>query len=232
MSRRAGESNVAGEVEWAQADLRTGAGLAEAMREVDVVLHAATSSMKDMRETDIEGTRRLLEAAKTAGVSNFYYVSIVGIDKVNYPYYKAKLEAEQMIEASGVPFTVLRATQFHPLLGDIFLPQLLRRGPFLIVPGSLKFQLIDPGEVAEHIVASLARGASGRLPDIGGPQVQTLAEIARDWKKASGRRLITVPIPALGWMKAFAAGENCCPDNVAGKITWREWLAKRFGTTL
>lgn len=227
MSRRSGESNKLGDVEWAQADLLSGAGLEQAVAGVDVILHAASSPFKDTREVDVEGTRNLIEMGKTAGVSNFYYVSIVGIEKVKYPYYAHKLAAEQVIGASGAPYTILRATQFHPLL-DTFLGTLYRRGPFLIVPGAMQFQLIDPGETADHIVGSLEKGPSGRLPDIGGPQVQRLSEIARDWLKASKRRLIKIPAPAAGPLKGFAEGYNCCPENKVGKITWRDWLEKRY----
>jgi uncharacterized protein YbjT (DUF2867 family) len=188
MSRRAGQSNHLGDVEWAQADLMSGAGIEQAVAGVDIILHAASSPFKDTRVVDVDGTRNLINSGEAAGVGNFYYMSIVGIDKVKYPYYAHKLEAENVIEASGAPFTILRATQFHPLL-DTFLSTMYKRGPFLIVPGAMLFQLIDPGEVAEHVVASLAKGAGGRLPDIGGPQVLRLSEIARDWLKAGRRRL-------------------------------------------
>jgi uncharacterized protein YbjT (DUF2867 family) len=223
-------SNATGDVEWAQADIMTGAGLAEAVHGVDVIMHAASSPQKQTRETDVEGTRRLLEATKAAGVSNFYYISIVGIDRIKYGYYNAKLAAEKVIEESGVRFTILRATQFHPLLGDVFLP-MLTRGPFMFLPGSLTFQLIDVGEVACHMVATLANGPGGRLPDIGGPEVQTLREIASDWMKARGKRYITLPIPAVGFMSSMAKGHNCCPENKLGKLTWREWLKQRYGAT-
>lgn len=227
MSRRAGESNAAGDVEWAQADLLSGAGLEQAVAGVDIVLHAASSPFKDTRAIDVEGTGNLIEKAKAAGVGNLYYVSIVGIEKVKYPYYEYKLEAEKVIEASGAPYTILRATQFHPLL-DTFLGTLYKRGPFLIVPGAMQFQLIDPGEVAGHIVSTLAKGPSGRLPDIGGPQVQRVSEIAKDWLKATGKRLIKIPVPAAGPLQGFAKGYNCCPENKMGNITWRDWLAKRY----
>jgi uncharacterized protein YbjT (DUF2867 family) len=228
MSRRAGESNAAGDIEWAQVDIMTGAGLAEAVRDVDAIIHAASSPQKKTREIDVEGTRRLLEAAKAVGVANFYYISIVGIDRIKYAYYNAKLAAEKVIEESGVPYTILRATQFHPLLGDTFLP-MLARGPFMFLPGSLKFQLIDVGEVADHMVATLANGPGGHLPDIGGPAVQTLKEIAGDWMKARGKRYTTLPVPAVGFMSAMAKGCNTCPENPLGKITWREWLKQRYG---
>jgi uncharacterized protein YbjT (DUF2867 family) len=228
MSRRSGESNALGDVEWAKADIMSGEGLADAVRDVEIVVHCASSPFKKTKETDVEGTRKLLAAAKAAGVSNFYYISIVGIDRMNYAYYKAKLAAEKVIEEGGVPYTILRATQFHPLLAETMLP-MMKKGPFMYLPGSIKFQLIDPGEVAAHIVATLANGPGGHLPDIGGPQVQNAKEIAREWKAATGKSYITIPVPALGFLSAMAKGYNCCPENAGGKITWREWLGKRYG---
>ncbi len=227
MSRRKGEGNVAGHTEWAQADLRTGEGLTDAARGAEIIIHAASSPMKQTRETDVDGTTRLLNAARDAGAQNFYYISIVGVDRVRYAYYASKLAAEEAIAASGVPYTILRATQFHPLL-DTFLGTLFRRGPFLLLPGAAKFQLIDVGEVADHMVASLAKGAAGRLPDIGGPKVQTAKEIARVWLKASGRRLITVSIPARGGLSDMAKGYLTCPDHAIGEITWEQWLRARY----
>jgi uncharacterized protein YbjT (DUF2867 family) len=230
MSRRAGESNQAGDVEWAQANLESGDGVAEAAREADAIVHAASSPFKKTDETDVEGTRRLLEIARADGVSHFYYISIVGIERIPTGYYKAKVAAEQVVEQGGVPYTILRATQFHPLL-DTFLRTLFRRGPFLFLPGAAKFQLIDAGEVAEHMVETLGNGPSGRLPDVGGPEVLTAKGIARDWKAASGENPITIPVPAMGPLSGFAKGYNCVPENKFGRITWKEWLTTKYGAS-
>lgn len=227
MSRRAGTSNAAGDTEWAQADLATGDGLAEAVAGVSTIMHCASDPFGKTKDADVDGTGRLIEAAKSAGTGHLYYISIVGIEKIDYPYYRSKLAAEQVIEAGGLPFTILRATQFHPLL-DTFLATLMRRGPFLLVPGAMKYQLIDVGEVADHMVETASRGPSGRLPDIGGPKVQSAKEIARAWLKASGRKLVRIPVPAAGPLSAFAKGYNCCPENAFGKITWEEWLQKTY----
>jgi uncharacterized protein YbjT (DUF2867 family) len=230
MSRRRGESNSAGDVEWAQADLKTGAGLEQALLRVDTVLHAASSPFKNTHETDVEGTARLLGAAKAAGVSHFYYISIVGIDKMaKFPYYRAKFDAEKVIEESGVPYTILRATQFHPLL-DTFLGTLFKRGPFLFLPRGLRFQLIDVGEVAAHMVQTMAAGASGRVPDIGGPKVEALTDLATDWLAATGKKLRRIPVPALGPAGVVASGANLCPDNLFGKKTFQEWLAETYAS--
>src|SRR3990172_6438701 len=111
--------------EWAQGDLATGEGLAEAVSGVDAVIHAATSPFRRTRQTDVEGTRRLLDAAGAAGEPHFFYISIVGIDRIPLPYYKAKLAAEKLVEESAIPYTILRATQFHSLI-DRFLRPLAR----------------------------------------------------------------------------------------------------------
>jgi uncharacterized protein YbjT (DUF2867 family) len=79
------------------------------------------------------------------------------------------------------------------------------------------------------MVATLPRGPSGRLPDIGGPKAQTTKEIAQQWLKATGRRLIRIPMPTPGPLSGFAKGYNCCPENAFGKMTWEEWLQKTYG---
>ena len=96
---------------WVTADLETGEGLAEAVRDVDAIVHLASSPTRT-RNTDVEGTRRLAAAAAAAGVRHLLFISIVGIDRVPLPYYKLKVETEAVIRESGVPFTILRAAQF------------------------------------------------------------------------------------------------------------------------
>ena len=89
---------------WVAADLATGEGVREAVRGVDAIVHLASSPTKT-RNTDVEGTRRLVAAAKAAGVRHLLFVSIVGIDRVPLPYYKLKAETEAVIRGGGVPFT-------------------------------------------------------------------------------------------------------------------------------
>jgi len=227
-SSRPRPADVPAGIEWAQGDLLTGEGLAESVAGVDAVVHAASSPFKKTWQADVEGTKLLLDAGKTAGVGHFYYISIVGVDRMTLGYYKAKYAAEQAIEASGLPYTILRATQFHTLL-DAFLKTVFRRGPFLFLPRAAKFQVIDTTEVAQRMAETLDNGPSGRLPDIGGPEVLTAGEIHDAWKKASGEKAITLPVPALGPMSQLAKGLNTCPENKFGKITWAEWLKKTYG---
>ena len=81
-------------------DLLTGEGLQQAVEGVDTIVHCASNPSK-ARQTDVEGTERLSEAAGRAGISHFVFVSIVGVDRnPYYPYYRMKLEVERMIERS------------------------------------------------------------------------------------------------------------------------------------
>src|SRR6185436_9653604 len=97
MSRRAPREDEDRGVEWAQAQIETGEGIAEAMQGVNVIVHCASSPFAKQKEVDIHGTARVLDAGKAAGVEHFVYISIVGIDRIPFTYYKAKLAAEEII---------------------------------------------------------------------------------------------------------------------------------------
>jgi uncharacterized protein YbjT (DUF2867 family) len=141
-----------------------------------------------------------------------------------------KLECERLIEQSGVPWSNLRATQFH-LLMDGFL-RLFSRVPLILpAPKSFKFQSIDTGEVADRIVADAAKGPSGRLPDIGGPEVLTLGDMAKAWLQARSKNRPIINVPLLGaTARGYRAGLNCTPEHADGKVTWGDWLRAKYGS--
>jgi uncharacterized protein YbjT (DUF2867 family) len=226
LSRRARPADAT--TDWAEGDMETGEGLAEAVKGADLVVHAATGG-GTRAKADVPGTRHLLAACKEAGTPHFFYISIVGIEKVPLGYYKAKLECERLIEASGVPWSNLRATQFH-LLMDGFL-RLFSRVPLILpLPKAFKFQPIETGEVADRMVADAAKGPTGRLPDIGGPEVLTFGEMAKAWHGARGKGRPIVNVPLMGGVaRGYKAGYNCAPAHADGKMTWAEWLAQRYG---
>lgn len=229
MSRRPAPDGKQPEIEWAQAQLAAPEGLAEAVAGVDAIVHCASSPFRRTREVDVEGTRHLLESAKAAGVSHFLYISIVGVDRIPLPYYKTKLAAEKVIEESGVPYSILRAPQFHSLLDRILAG--LMRFPVALVPGFAKFQAMDSSEVADRMVEAVAAGPGGRLSDIGGPEVRSMSDLARAWLKATGRRRLVLPLPAWGKVASgFRAGLNCAPDARVGRITWEQWLERKYGS--
>jgi uncharacterized protein YbjT (DUF2867 family) len=204
-------------------DLQTGEGLAQALEGVDVLIHCASSPRKT-RQTDVEGSERLLEAAGRAGVSHVLFVSIVGVDRNPYPpYYRAKLEAERIVERSPVPWTILRATQFHEFaLKQI---RLLERLPVMMAPRGFLLQPIDIGEVADRLVELALSEPSGRVPDIGGPEVRTLPDLARSYLKATGRprRIVEVPVPGKA-ARALREGAQLTPGQTYGEVRWEEFL--------
>ncbi|MGH2593675.1 MAG: SDR family oxidoreductase [Anaerolineae bacterium] len=228
MSRRSQPATRRPGVEWAQADLATGQGLVEAVSGVSVILHAATSPSERTRQIDVDGTRRLLEQARSAGASHFIYVSIVGIERIPHPYYQHKAAVEALVEGAGLPWSILRATQFHDLIDGFLQP--VMRFPLMFGPTDFQFQPVDAGEVAEAVCRCAAAGPSGRLTDMGGPEVLRGGEMARAWLKARGMRRPIIHLPLPGKIAhGFRNGYNTCPQHRQGRVTWEEWLQKKYG---
>ena len=229
MSRRSREPEAGGQAgtEWAQADLQSGEGLAGAVAGVDAIVHAASSPNIRTKEVDVDGTERLLAHARDAGVSHVVYISIVGIDRIPYPYYKHKLAVEGLVERSGLPWTILRATQFHSLIE--FILRRAMRLPVAFLATGLRFQPLDPGEAANRLCECVAAGPSGRVPDIGGPEVRTLGDLARSRSDLLGLNRRVVPLPVPGRVaEGFRKGYNTVPENRYGKITWEDWLRRKY----
>ena len=199
------------------ADLTTGAGLARALDGIDTVLHLATT-----RKSDAAQTRRLLDASRAASVTHFVYMSIVGVDAIPFPYYVDKLECERLVEESGVPFTILRATQFHD-----FVAAFLRIKLPVTLALDVSCQPIAVEEVATRLVELAAAAPAGRVADIGGPQQLTLRELANEWRRAHGTRrpVWTVWIPGKT-MAAFKRGHHMTPMPGYGTRTFAEYAAK------
>jgi uncharacterized protein YbjT (DUF2867 family) len=198
-------------------ELRTGRGLERAVADVDAMVHCASGVWR-ARTTEVDGMRNLI-AATGAARPHLIYISIVGVDRIPYFYYRAKLDAERILERSELPWTILRGTQFHSLISRYAL------GPFVASPKGARAQLIDASEVADRLAELVEAGPSGRLLDIGGPEILSLRDVASLQRKILGRRLIVMELPLPGESaRAFARGENLCPDHPAGRITHAEYL--------
>src|SRR5467141_2971836 len=124
-----------GHVDAVQGDLKTGAGLPKALAGMDAIVHAASATREPMalRATDVRGTRRLLELARDANIGHFVYISIVGIEGVAFPYYRIKIAAETLVREDMVPWSILRATQFHSFM-ELTLGALARLPGVVAVP--------------------------------------------------------------------------------------------------
>lgn len=230
MSRASAPATLDHGDEWAQADVETGAGLAEAVEGVDIIVNAMTLPGKT-QQVDVDGTGRLLNAAKQTGVGHVLHISIVGIEHIPNAYYKAKVAAEQVVMESGVPYSIWRATQFHTLLDGYLAP--LRESnsaPILHNPPDTQYQLLDTGEAAENLLPYITAAPAGRLPDVGGPEVLTLETILRMWIDAqhlTHEIAFLQPDPALG--EIMRQGYNTIPSNPYGTITWADYLRQRYG---
>jgi len=217
-----------GEEEWVELDLVDGRGIREAVSGVDIVVHAASDARGDSEAVDVRGTERLLDAATDAEVVNFVYVSIVGIDEIPYTYYEHKLEAERAIESSSVPSTIVRSTQFYPFVASLL--GAVSRLPVWPLPTEVEIQPIETGEAAEAIVEYATEDATGRVPDIGGPDVLSVRQLAEAYREERGLRRPIVRLPIPGHVaSAFRAGKATCPDHDIGTRTWNEWLAEQEG---
>ncbi|WP_222272489.1 SDR family oxidoreductase [Modestobacter marinus] len=212
------------------ADLSTGAGLAQAVAGTTTIVHCATDPRRS-GTVDVGGTERLLEAARDAGRPHVVYVSIVGVDRIPTEYYRSKLAAERTIEGFGLPWTVLRTTQFHD-----FVLQLLDRMtglPVVPVPRGWRVQPIDVDEVARRLADAVAAEPAGRLPDLGGPEAFPVVELVRDRLRRTGRHrpVVKVPLPGAS-SAALRAGANLVPGNRSGGCTWRQFLDGRSPSQL
>ena len=202
------------------ADLVTGAGLAAAAAGVDLVVHAASDTRR-FGQADLAQTRNLLR--HLGQVRHLVYVSIVGIDQIPLGYYQRKLACEHEIQISGVPHTIVRATQFHELIAGLL--RAAERLPVVPLPLRFRFQPVAAADVAGRI-AELARARpAGRVADFGGPELLTLGDMARTWRHARGRPRACWPVPVPGRVgRAFRAGLNTCPDHRAGTRRWADFV--------
>lgn len=205
-------------------DLRTGQGpdLTGVEAVVDV-LNAPGISRKVAAPFFERTTAMLLAAGARAGVGHHVVLSIVGIDRVPTGYYRSKLRQEQLVQEGGVPWTVLRATQFHE-----FPLQLLSRatGPVVPVP-RMRSATVAADEVAQHLLALAQGSPQGRAADMSGPEVHEMPDLVRRLLATEGRHALVVPVRVA---KQMADG-GLLPETpgVVGQQTFEQWLQGRRG---
>ena len=203
------------DVEHVCGDLRSGDGLEAAVSGVDTIVQCA------------EHINHLVAAAKQADSPHLVYTSIVGIDRIPIGLYRRKLADEQYIADSGLPWTVLRATQFHDLIAVLI--RMLAKSPVLALPAGVSFQPVDVREVGERL-AHLALGEPvGRAPDFGGPQVRTLPDLARSYLAMVGKRRPILPVWLPGRVfRLFRAGVHLAPEHAQGTTTFEQYLTEQL----
>ncbi|GAA2640515.1 NAD(P)H-binding protein [Dactylosporangium fulvum] len=220
LSRRGGQP--APGVEHVTADLLTGEGVEQAARGAGVVMHLAGGP-----KGDEQATRNLVRAAQRAEARHLVHISVIGADRVPLAWLRSKLAAEEAVAGSGLPWTTLRAAQFHDLA--LTMVRQLAKLPVVPVPNGLRLQPVDAREVAARLV-ELALGApAGLVPDMAGPGVYGIADLARTYLHAFGKHRLLMPVPLPGKAgRAYRSGGNLTLDGATtGKRTWESFLAEK-----
>ena len=216
-------------VETVLADLLTQQGLDAAVAGVDVLINCVGSPDKDSYQTEVLGLAALLSAAKRANVNHVIHISIVGIDRIPSAYYKLKLKAEQVVETSGIPYTVVRMTQFHGIIDKTIMGSAKIPLPVMLLPMDLHFQLLDSRDAAAFLMPYIAEGDKNELVSVGGPEIATSKVLLNAWLKARQSSRLPIHIPMLGKQAAgMRKAYNTIPDSRTGSITWEDYLHERF----
>lgn len=212
--------------EHAQVDLVTATGLDAALHGVDAVVDASDGPPNRKAERIfVGGTRHLLAAGKSAGVRHHVCVSIVGCDQIPTTYYELKARQEREVEAGPLPWTILRATQFHDLVADVFRTAAKTR----VIPAPrFPLQPIDVHAAARRTVETATGEPRHARLDTAGPEIRTAPELARVYKEQTGRHAALLPLPLprkLG--KALRAGHLTNADAAnQDSPTFERWLAE------
>ena len=207
-------------------DLTTGAGLAQRLDGVATVVD--TTGVATQRRSRAEAffggvSERLLTAGAQSGVNHHVVLSIVGIDEVDTGYYAGKRCQERVVADGGLPWTVLRATQFHEFAEQAL--GFVRVGPFSLVPRMLS-QPIAAVEVAGALVDRAEAGPVGRAPDLAGPERLEMVDLARRVSRARGlgRRVVPVRLPGPAGAAMRSGALTPSGDGPRGRISFAEWL--------
>jgi uncharacterized protein YbjT (DUF2867 family) len=230
LSRRRHQSEDG--LEFMTGDLGTGAGIDAAVEGAQIIVHLAGSSKGDEIKT-----QHLVQAASRAGAQHLVFISVVGADRVPvesgvdramFGYFASKLAAERVVTDSGLPWTTLRATQFHDLI--LMVARQMAKLPVVPVPAGFQFQPVDTGDVAARLVELALGKPAGLVPDMAGPRVYEAAELLRGYLRANRQHRLLVPVRLPGKAaRAVREGANLAPARAVGHRTWEEFLSDRVG---
>ena len=210
-------------------DLVTGKGLDAALEGVDAVIdtaNIATLSAHAATEFFTTATGNLLTAAQRAGVGHLVLLSIVGVDRIPYDYYAGKVAQERVVEQSAVPWTIMRATQFHEFAGQLY--DRAKLGPLHIAPRA-RVQPVAAAEVGRQLASLAVTEPQGRARDFAGPREERLDEMVRAYARSVGNRgwvpSVSLPGPQMKGMRAGDALPG--PGAELASETFSSWLARQ-----
>ena len=197
-------------------------GLLAALAGADTVVHAATTNGRH----DVRMAENLVAAASAARIRHLVLISIVGIERIPIGFYRDRVRIEEIALGSGVPLTILRATQFHSFVDGVFSAQ--RFSPVILTP-SVRLQPIAVEDVAARLAELAMEEPAGRAHDIGGPAVRTGRDLQSAWRAATGSHRPALPLRFPGRLgAAYAAGAALVPGVPFGVSTFEDYLARRY----
>lgn len=206
-------------------DLRTGRGLAELLHRDDVVIDV--TNVADMRAASAirgfeETAGHVVTAATRARAARLVLLSIVGIDEVPLGYYRGKLAQEAAYRTAKVPVTVLRSTQFHEFPGQLLAAA--TRGPFAILPRSM-IQPVAARDVASALLEAAEGPHVSRMPDLGGPEIHALPDLARRLLRARNQstRVLAPWLPGRA-AELMSQGALLLREGRTSSQTFDQWL--------
>ncbi len=206
----------------------TGQGLKEVLAGAQVVIDLANSpSFEDKAVLEFFETseRHLLPAEASAGVGHHVALSIVAIDRTDNGYFRAKVAQEKRIEASGVPYIIIRATQFMEFLRGI--ANSAADGRTVRLPPVL-FQPIAADDVAAIVAETALAPPRNGIVEIAGPERAPFDEIVASYLKAVGDPRQVVPDPEAGYWGGRVEERSLVPLGEArlGRIGLDEWVRR------
>jgi uncharacterized protein YbjT (DUF2867 family) len=206
----------------------TGEGLKEAVAGAQVVIDLANSpSFEDKAVLEFfeASGRNLLAAEAAAGVRHHVALSIVGIDRSDNGYFRAKIVQEKLIRMSGIPYTIVRSTQFLEFLRGI--ANSSADGNVVRLPPVL-FQPIASDDVAAKVADVALTAPQNGIVEIAGPERALFNEIVARYLKAVGDRREVVRDPQAGYWGGRVDEKSLVPLGEArlGHIGFDEWFRR------
>lgn len=207
----------------------TGEGLAEALAGADVVVDVANSpSFEDAAVLDFFETsgRNLLAAEEAAGVKHHVALSVVGTERLlSSGYFRAKIAQENLIEASPVPYTIVRATQFFEFVGSI--AQSATAGQTVRASSALMQPIVSDDVAAALAEVATAEPLNGMI-EIAGPEPIPMDELIRKYLRAHGDGREVITDDSAGYFGTAVDDRSLTPGENPrlGPTRFEDWLGR------
>ena len=208
-------------------DATTGKGLKEVLKGADVVIDVANSPSFD-EQTAVaffeKSNQNLSKAEKEASVKHHVALSIIGTDRLaNEGYFRAKFKQEQLIKASGIPYTIVQSTQFYEFLTSIAQSATIEQQVHL--PPVL-FQPIAADDVAAILADLATKTPLNQTVEIAGPRSASFADILQEFLEASHDERKAVSSDQAKYFGMEVVEDSLVPKNKArlGSTELKTWL--------